>query len=131
MQRQVSASEHLGTYHRVDIALDTFPYHGTTTTCEALYMGVPVITLAGRVHASRVGASLLSAVGLTELVTHNEREYVEAAVALASNSSRLRDFHATLRARLESSPLMDASAYVSGLECAYRRMWEAWCSSGS
>ena len=131
LQRQSSAAEHLATYGRVDIALDTFPYHGTTTTCEALYMGVPVITLAGGMHASRVGASLLAAVGLHELVAEDQAAYVEKALRLAGDANKVRELHTTLRSRMESSPLMDAGAYVAGLERAYREMWQAWCRKTS
>ena len=73
-----STQEHLQFYNRVDLALDTYPYHGTTTTCEAMWMGVPVVTLAGKTHVSRVGTSLLSAVGLTALVTFSEAEYIRS-----------------------------------------------------
>jgi predicted O-linked N-acetylglucosamine transferase (SPINDLY family) len=79
-----SATEHLALYHRMDIALDPFPFNGTTTTCEALWMGVPVITLRGHRHAGRVGASLLTQIGLTNLITNSTDEYVDFAVALAS-----------------------------------------------
>src|SRR5678815_3324539 len=77
--------EHLATYARIDIALDTFPYNGTTTTCEALWMGVPVVTVAGDRHASRVGASLLSAAGLGELVGGSVDEYITIAAGLAKD----------------------------------------------
>jgi len=83
----------------VDIALDPFPFNGTTTTCEALWMGVPVITLRGHRHAGRVGASLLTQIGLTDLIAHSIEEYVEIAVALAGNSGRLDDLRHALRPR--------------------------------
>ena len=83
------AAAHLALYHRVDIALDPFPYNGTTTTCEALWMGVPVVTLRGDRHAGRVGASLLTQIGLTDLIANSVEEYVEIAAALARNPARL------------------------------------------
>src|SRR5207302_1471226 len=90
-------AEHLAAYSRVDIALDTFPYHGTTTTCEALWMGVPVVTLAGTTHASRVGVSLLSNVGLQELVADSPEAYIRIAVKLSSDIASLVDLRSDLR----------------------------------
>ena len=87
----VQREAHLKMYEDIDIALDTFPYNGTTTTCEALWMGVPVVTRAGDVHMSRVGASLLHAAGLDDLIAQNAVEYVEAAVALAGDEERRRE----------------------------------------
>ena len=81
--------EHLAQYGRVDIALDTFPYHGTTTTCEALWMGVPVVTLVGRTHASRVGVSLLTRVGAPQWIAETEEDYVRIAVELAGDLAGL------------------------------------------
>jgi protein O-GlcNAc transferase len=112
--------EHLGLYYSADLALDTFPYHGTTTTCEALLMGTPVVTLAGDRHASRVGASLLSAVGCPELIAHSAEDYVERAVALARDPARLAQYHATLPARMRASPLMDAPAFARRFAAALR-----------
>lgn len=104
------AGNHLRTYARIDISLDTFPYHGTTTTCESLLMGVPVVSLVGRTHASRVGLSLLSAAGFAEWATPDEDAYVAAAVRLASDGPGLARLRATLRERLLASPLCDARA---------------------
>jgi len=118
-----SPSGHLERYGTVDIALDTYPYHGTTTTCEALWMGLPVITLAGPTHVSRVGASLLAQVGLEELVARTPDEYVAKAVALGSDVPRIRTLRQGMRARLRSSPLLDAAGFARDLEQAYRRMW--------
>ena len=92
LQPAPSIKEHLSCYDQIDISLDTFPYNGTTTTCEALWMGVPVITLAGNTHASRVGASLLSNTGLSELIAKNGNEYITTAVNLAADVARLRHF---------------------------------------
>jgi predicted O-linked N-acetylglucosamine transferase (SPINDLY family) len=115
---------HLAAYAGVDIALDTYPYHGTTTTCEALYMGVPVVSLAGQTHVSRVGASLLANVGLTELVASSPDEYVQRAVGLARDGRRLSALRGSLRGLLERSALMDAGRFTRHLEQAYRDMWQ-------
>lgn len=121
--------DHLALYHRADVALDTFPYCGTTTTCEALYMGVPVVTLAGPAepgrHAWRVGASLLSAVGLGELVAASPDEYVAAAVRLAADADARRQYRRTLRRRLLESPLCDARAYADRVARALERAWRS------
>jgi predicted O-linked N-acetylglucosamine transferase (SPINDLY family) len=119
---------HLAFYSRVDIALDTFPYHGTATTCEAMWMGVPVITLAGQMPASRVGVSLLTNVGLPELVAHSPAEYRQRAVTLAGDLPRLTELRQTMRSRMESSALMDAPRFARNIEAAYREMWRRWCN---
>lgn len=114
--------EHLALYGRVDIALDTFPYHGTTTTCEALWMGVPVVTLAGCTHVSRVGVSLLHSVGLDDLIADSPEEYIDKAVALANDRLRLVKLRQNLRLMVASSALMDAKGLTREVEEAYRRM---------
>ncbi len=114
---------HLALYGQVDIALDTFPYNGTTTTCEALYMGVPVVSLAGRTHAARVGASLLGTVGLADLVAGTEARYVETVVNLASDLTRLSRLRLDLRGMMTASPLMDRQGFTASLEAEYRLMW--------
>ena len=121
-------SEHLSAYARIDIALDTFHYNGTTTTCEALWMGVPVVTLAGDAHAGRVGVSLLSAVGLPDLIATSIDDYVRLAVNLGSDASRLAELRRTMRDRMRSSPLMDGPGFARRVEGAYREMWRAHCS---
>jgi protein O-GlcNAc transferase len=118
---------HLALYNRIDIALDTFPYNGTTTTCEALWMGVPVVSVRGDCHASRVGASLLAAVGLDELVAPSLEAYVALARDLAADPARLAAISRSLRGRLEASPLLDARSLARALEAAYREMWQRWC----
>ena len=118
---------HLERYGEIDIALDTFPYNGTATTCEALWMGVPVITMSGRVHASRVGASLLSRIGLDALIASSPEAYVQAAIDLAHDIPRLRDLRGTLRARMVTSPLMDSARIARAVETAYRTMWRQYC----
>jgi len=124
-----SLRDHLALYNQVDIGLDTFPYHGTTTTCEALWMGVPVIALAGEHHVSRVGVSLLHAVGLDEFVTSSDQDYVACAVALAHDKTRREMLRHDLRQRMTASPLMDAVGFTRGLEKAYRDMWKSYCRS--
>jgi predicted O-linked N-acetylglucosamine transferase (SPINDLY family) len=116
-------ADHLSLYSRVDVALDTFPYHGTTTTCEALWMGVPVVTLAGQTHVSRVGASLLGAVGLSDLVATTPDQYVDIAVKLARDAMRRAELRGSLRERMSRSPLMNAPQFTRHLEAAYRRMF--------
>ena len=120
---------HLALYREIDIALDTFPYHGTTTTCEALWMGVPVVTLAGRSHVSRVGVSLLSNAGLPELVAESEEDYVRIAVELAGNAQRLANDRANLRDQMRASRLLDAPAFSRAIEGAFREMWMSWAAS--
>ncbi len=113
---QPTSLEHLAQYRRVDIALDTFPYNGTTTTCEALWMGVPVITLAGDRHASRTGATLLTSCGLLDLVTTSEAQYVEMARRVAADTGTLASFRSDARQRLMRSPLLDAVGVTRELE---------------
>lgn len=117
--------QHLHLYDGVDIALDTYPYNGTTTTCEALWMGVPVVTRAGSVHMSRVGASLLHAAGLDTLVAHDAQGYVDIAVALANDVARRRELRATLRQRLAASALLDHAGFTRKLEQVYRDAFAA------
>jgi predicted O-linked N-acetylglucosamine transferase (SPINDLY family) len=100
-----SQRTHLERYWHIDIGLDTFPYNGTTTTCEALWMGVPVITLAGNTHASRVGVSQLSNLGLVELIAYAPDEYVSTALRLASDMCHLKNLRSDLRSRMVDSPL--------------------------
>ncbi len=111
---------HLATYGRIDVALDTFPYSGTTTTCEALWMGVPVLTLAGATHASRVSASLLTSVGLTEWIAGTAEEFVVKAVTIAAELEGLAMLRSGLRAQIASSPLCDGPGYAAAVEAAYR-----------
>lgn len=121
--------DHLQRYGECHIALDTFPYCGTTTTCEALWMGVPVISLAGNTHVSRVGASLLANAGLSELVAGNSDEYVNIAAALAQNPERLQSYRRLLRSKVSCSPLMDAQTFTANLERVYQMMMEQYPST--
>ena len=111
-------ADHLNHYHSVDIALDSFPYHGTTTTCEAMWMGCPVVTRAGKTHVSRVGVSLLTAVGLQEFITDTREAYIEKVVALAGQTERLQELRGGMRDRLRQSVLMDEKRFVQGFEKA-------------
>jgi protein O-GlcNAc transferase len=113
-----SFAHHLDFYNQIDIALDPFPYNGTTTTCEALWMGVPVITLEGSTHVARVGVSLLSNANLPELIAATPDAYIELAVELAKDADRLSSYRHTLRERLFASPLLDASRFTAGFEDA-------------
>jgi len=114
----------LARYQDIDIGLDTFPYNSTTTTCDALWMGVPVVTLAGSTHASRTGASILSSIGLSEFVATTPAQYVEIALRLAADAGKRRTLRAGLRARMRASPLLDAPRFAGDLEAAFRGMWE-------
>lgn len=122
-------SDYLQTYRDIDVALDPFPFNGGTTTCDALWMGVPVVTLAGRTAVSRAGSSLLSNVGLERLVARSEDDYVDLAAALLDDAEGLVSLRRGLRSRLEASPVMDAPLFLRGLEAAFRRMWHEWCSA--
>jgi protein O-GlcNAc transferase len=123
-----SCEDHLASYRQMHIALDSFPYHGTTTTCEALWMGIPVVTLAGTTHMSRVGVSLLSNIGLQELIADTPQQYIQLAVELAKDTNRLNELRRTLRERLRHSPLMDPKRFAENIETAYRQMWRNWCA---
>ena len=121
-----SANAHLSKYNDIDIALDTFPYAGTTTTCDALWMGVPVISMAGSAHVARVGASLLNSVGLSTCIANSVEDYIQKAAALAQAPTQLSELRAGLRARMQASVLMDGADMSRALERAFRAMWEAW-----
>jgi predicted O-linked N-acetylglucosamine transferase (SPINDLY family) len=120
------AIAHQAAYNRVDIALDPFPYNGTTTTCEALWMGVPVVTLSGDRHAGRVGASLLDQIGLTEFVATSVEHYVGIALALARDGERLAQLRQSLRPRMAASSLCDGPAFARKMEAAFRSVWQDW-----
>ena len=121
-------NEHLRVYGEVDIALDSTPYNGTTTTCEALYMGVPVVTLAGQVHAARVGASLLNAAGLGTMVARDPVHFAAIAAATAADRGALAVLRASLRSRVAGSVLCDERAYVARFGGAIRESWRRRCA---
>jgi predicted O-linked N-acetylglucosamine transferase (SPINDLY family) len=125
-----SFADHLLAYRSVDVALDTFPYAGTTTTLEALWMGVPVVTLAGRAHAGRVGASLLSAIGAPQWIAREEAEYIQKAAALAADATTLAETRRSLRQRVRTSIVCDGPLFAERMERSLRDMWRRWCASG-
>ena len=121
-------SDHLALWNEVDIALDSYPFNGSTTTFEALLMGVPVVTLAGARFVSRISASFLTHVGLSDLVARDLDGYVERAVTLAGDRARLAELRSGLRARVAASALCDAEAHARALAGVYRGLWRAWCA---
>ena len=125
--RTPGTAAHLALYARVDVALDTFPYHGTTTTCEALWQGRPVVTLAGDRHASRVGASLLTAAGHPEWIARDWTEYAAIAAGLAHDVERRVGFTGSLRGGLGRSALLDHAGQAGLFGTALRRCWSQWC----
>lgn len=122
---------HLRTYGEIDIALDPFSYNGTTNTCEALWMGVPMLSLIGDRHAGRVGFDLLSQVGLDELAAPDIPSYVATAVALARDLPRLQALRQDLRERMRASPLCEAPRFARAFETALRKMWRQWCDAAA
>ena len=127
VERTTSINEHLALYNDVDVALDTFPYNGTTTTCESLWMGVPVVSLRGDRHVSRVGASLLAAVGHPEWVASGAEDYVRIATDLASNPQRLAAAKRGLRGELTRSAIMDHAGQARRFGDALRACWQGYC----
>jgi predicted O-linked N-acetylglucosamine transferase (SPINDLY family) len=112
-----------------DFTLDPFPFNGGTTTCHSLWMGAPVITLAGDRHASRMGLSMMTCIGLPEFVARTPDEYIQIAVTFANDLPRLGAIRAGMRDRLLASPLLDAKKYTRNLEAAYRQVWRHWCAN--
>jgi protein O-GlcNAc transferase len=120
-------SQYVRTYGRIDIALDPFPWGGGITTCDALWMGVPVVSLVGGTAVGRGGTSILANIGLPELIAQTPEQYVKIAVALAGDLPRLAELRGSLRQRMRASPLMDAPRFAREIEAAYRQMWRNWC----
>jgi predicted O-linked N-acetylglucosamine transferase (SPINDLY family) len=127
MEGHSPIAEMMAAYRRIDIVLDPFPFVGGTTSAEALWMGVPVVTLRGNRWAGRIGESILSTAGLGELVADDVDDYVRKAAALAADLPRLARLHAELRSRLETSPFCDGAQFARSLDAAYRSMWRDWC----
>lgn len=120
-------SEYLHLLQQADLALDPFPFNGHTTTCDAVWMGLPVVMLAGETYASRFGGSVLRNVGLEGLITSSTQQYVDVAAGLAGDIDRLAELRATLRPRMTDSVLLDTSGFARHVENAYRVMWTRWC----
>ncbi len=120
-------SNYFAHYGRVDVALDPFPYAGGTTSCDALWMGVPVITLRGKSAVGRAGVSILSNVGLPELIAEDVDRYVDLAANIAGDMSRLTALRASMRERMRDSKLMDTATYARGVESTFRTAWRGWC----
>jgi predicted O-linked N-acetylglucosamine transferase (SPINDLY family) len=122
--------EYMAKYGEIDIGLDPFPYVGGTTTCDAMWMGVPVVTLSGQTAISRGGLSIMNNVGLPELIARSADEYVRIALELAREGAHLQKLRETLRERMKASPLMDAKRFTRDMEGAFRQMWRKWCAEG-
>jgi predicted O-linked N-acetylglucosamine transferase (SPINDLY family) len=129
LPRVSSTAEHLALYHQIDIGLDPFPYNGTTTTCEALWMGIPVITLRGDCHSARVGTSILTRVGLTEMIAEGEEQYVRIGMELAKDLDRLEQLRAGMRTRMQHSVLCDGKSFTRAMEDVYQKVWKNWCQT--
>jgi predicted O-linked N-acetylglucosamine transferase (SPINDLY family) len=112
----------------IDIGLDTYPCNGMTTTCHTLWMGVPVVTCSGAHRVSRAGISLLQTIGLDEWIASSAEEYISLAAKWAGDFQALAELRATLRARMQASPLMNAPQFARNIEASYRRMWKRWCA---
>ena len=123
----LSKEQHMGLYNQVDLCLDPFPYNGTTTTCDALWMGVPVITLAGNTHVARVGVSLVSHLGFPEWAVETPEALVAKCRELTSDLPGLANLRLRLREQMRQSPLSDAPQFVAHLETAFRDLWQHWC----
>jgi predicted O-linked N-acetylglucosamine transferase (SPINDLY family) len=121
-------AEYLKLYHGIDLALDTFPYNGHTTSLDALWMGVPVVTTIGRTAVGRAGLSQLTNLGMQELAAESSEAFVQIAVELAGDLPRLSALRANLRHRMRRSPLTDAPRFARGVEAAYCAMWNRWCA---
>jgi protein O-GlcNAc transferase len=124
----MSIEKYMASYNRIDLMLDPFPYNGGTTTCDSLWMGVPVVNLAGEFSVGRGGFSLLSNIGLTDFIAYSLEEYVKLSVALGHDAQRLGAVRSTLRERMKNSPLMDEAGFARSLESLYRQSWQAWCN---
>jgi predicted O-linked N-acetylglucosamine transferase (SPINDLY family) len=129
LANRCSRDNYLQLIQRADIALDAFPGNGHTTTCDALWMGVPVVMLEGETYLSRYGAPALVEVGLERLIARTTAEYIEAAAGLAADLPTLAELRRTLRTRLSESILCDGAGFTRNLEAVYRDLWRSWCHS--
>jgi predicted O-linked N-acetylglucosamine transferase (SPINDLY family) len=127
----VSLNDYFAWYNEVDIALDTTPYSGGTTTCDALWMGVPLLTAPGERPGSRSAASILTTAGMSDWIASSAEDYVHRAAEFAGDAQLLANLRVTLRARLQASPLMDEEGFTRGLENLYRQMWRSYCNQGA
>ena len=123
---RVTLEPYFAQHAKIDIALDPFPYCGATTTCDALWMGVPVVSLVGDTAVRRAGLSLLSRVGLADLAANDVDAYIDIAIQLAKDPERLTTLRRELRDRMRRSPLMDGPAFARDVERVYREMWTNW-----
>jgi predicted O-linked N-acetylglucosamine transferase (SPINDLY family) len=128
---KLSLPDYYKQLNKIDIALDPYPYNGTTTTCQSLWMGVPVVTWSGETSVARSGYALLKTIGLSELGARDATEYVAIAAELARDLDRLEGLRRGLRTRLESSPLRDEAGITRDIEAAYREIWRLWCTDGA
>eukprot|EP00242_Pyramimonas_sp_CCMP2087_P003056 CAMPEP_0198229450 /NCGR_PEP_ID=MMETSP1445-20131203/114131_1 /TAXON_ID=36898 /ORGANISM="Pyramimonas sp., Strain CCMP2087" /LENGTH=273 /DNA_ID=CAMNT_0043909913 /DNA_START=3 /DNA_END=825 /DNA_ORIENTATION=- len=126
----LATGDHLHKYRLMDISLDPFPYAGTTTTCEALWMGVPCITLRGKCHAHNVGVSLLTTVGLQDWIADDEDHYIRLAQEKAADLSALSSLRSNMRSKMRASRLMDGRGFVFDLEGVYRSLFRRYCTVG-
>ena len=126
---KMALSDYLELHHQIDLALDTFPYNGGTSSCHSLWMGVPVMTLAGHTTVSRVGVAVMAGAGLPEFVTSTEDEYVERTLELARDLPRLNQVRQTARDRMNGRPGSDPEDFTRRLEHEYRSVWTRWCNS--
>ena len=129
LARTSSLKEHFENYNNIDIALDTYPYNGTTTSCEAMWMGVPIVSFFGVNHASRVGLSLLSHIGLQQLAAGSPEEFVNKAVALANEEELRTELRSTMRQRLSNSPILNAEHFARKFEAAMSAIWNVYCEN--
>jgi protein O-GlcNAc transferase len=125
----VTGRDHRAVYGEIDISLDSIPWCGHTTACESLWMGVPMITLRGDRHAGRMGASVLTCVGVPQWIVSSDEEYLSLAVELANDRGQLSHWRHRLRPQMIESPLCDGKGFTRRLEEAYRKMWQTWCAA--
>jgi len=124
--QRADRAKYMGMYHQIDMALDPFPYAGHTTSFDSTWMGLPLITMPGRTSVSRAGVTVLSNIGMTELIAHSPEDYLSLATQLAKDVPRLVELRATLREQVARSPLTDAKRYARNFENALRTAWAAW-----